>query len=56
VRDVLATNARAVAQYRGGKPQTFGFLVGQVIKATAGKADPEMVNKLVKGALQKDPE
>ena len=56
VRDVLATNAKAVAQFRAGKQQTFGFLVGQVIKATAGKANPELVNTLVRRALQKGPE
>ncbi len=56
VRDVLAANARAVAQYRGGKRQTFGFLVGQVIKATAGRANPDAVNRLVEAALRKDNE
>jgi aspartyl-tRNA(Asn)/glutamyl-tRNA(Gln) amidotransferase subunit B len=56
VRDVLATNTKAVAQFRAGKQQTFGFLVGQVIKATAGKADPELVNTLVRRALQKGPQ
>ncbi len=51
VRDVLAANADAVAQYRAGKQQTFGFLVGQVMKAMRGKADPGMVNQLVRRAL-----
>jgi aspartyl-tRNA(Asn)/glutamyl-tRNA(Gln) amidotransferase subunit B len=51
VRDVLAANADAVAQYRAGKQQTFGFLVGQVMKATRGKANPGMVNQLVRRAL-----
>jgi aspartyl-tRNA(Asn)/glutamyl-tRNA(Gln) amidotransferase subunit B len=51
VRDVLAANAAAVAQYRAGKQQTFGFLVGQVIKATRGKASPTLVNTLVRRAL-----
>ncbi len=44
VQKVLAANADAVAQYRAGKRQTFGFLVGQVIKATGGKANPALVN------------
>ncbi len=51
VRDVLAAHADAVAQYRAGKQQTFGFLVGQVMKATRGKANPGMVNQLVRRAL-----
>jgi aspartyl-tRNA(Asn)/glutamyl-tRNA(Gln) amidotransferase subunit B len=51
VRDVLASNATAVAQYRAGKQQTFGFLVGQVMKATRGKANPARVNTLLKQML-----
>ena len=45
------SNADAVAQYRGGKATTFGFLVGQVMKAAAGKANPKRVNELLKKAL-----
>ncbi len=56
VRDVLGASPKAVAQYHAGKRQTFGFLVGQVIKATAGKADPALVNRLVTAALQKGSE
>ena len=51
VRDALAANAAAVAQYRAGKQQTFGFLVGQVMKATKGKANPAAVNALMKQLL-----
>jgi aspartyl-tRNA(Asn)/glutamyl-tRNA(Gln) amidotransferase subunit B len=51
VREVLAAHADAVAQYRAGKQQTLGFLVGQVMKATRGKANPGMVNQLVRRAL-----
>jgi aspartyl-tRNA(Asn)/glutamyl-tRNA(Gln) amidotransferase subunit B len=52
IAEVLAGNADAVAQYRGGKTTTFGFLVGQVMKATAGKANPKRVNELLKRALE----
>jgi aspartyl-tRNA(Asn)/glutamyl-tRNA(Gln) amidotransferase subunit B len=52
VRDVLAANAGAAAQYRAGRTQTFGFLVGQVMKATHGKAKPAMVNALMRRALE----
>ena len=41
VADVIAANADAVAQYRAGKQQTFGFLVGQVMKASGGKAESQ---------------
>ena len=51
IRDVIANNADAVAQYRAGKQQTFGFLVGQVMKATGGKANPKLANQLLKREL-----
>jgi aspartyl-tRNA(Asn)/glutamyl-tRNA(Gln) amidotransferase subunit B len=51
IATVLSANADAVAQYRSGKASTFGFLVGQVMKATAGKANPKRVNELLKQAL-----
>ena len=51
IRDVLAAHADAVAQYRAGKQQTFGFLVGQVMKATRGKANPALANQLLKREL-----
>jgi aspartyl-tRNA(Asn)/glutamyl-tRNA(Gln) amidotransferase subunit B len=51
VREVLAGHAATVAEYRGGKTKAFGFLVGQVIKATAGKADPAKVNESVRRFL-----
>jgi aspartyl-tRNA(Asn)/glutamyl-tRNA(Gln) amidotransferase subunit B len=55
VQAVLSANQDAVTQYRAGKRQTFGFLVGQVIKAMKGKANPALVNTIVKRALDKDP-
>jgi len=51
VRAAIAANETAVAQYRAGKQQTFGFLVGQVMKATRGKANPALVNALMKRML-----
>jgi aspartyl-tRNA(Asn)/glutamyl-tRNA(Gln) amidotransferase subunit B len=51
IRDVVAAQAQAVAQYRAGKQQTFGFLVGQVMKATKGQADPVLVNTLMRRIL-----
>jgi len=52
IADVIAKNADAVAGYRAGKTATFGFLVGQVMKAAAGKANPKRVNDLLKRALE----
>jgi aspartyl-tRNA(Asn)/glutamyl-tRNA(Gln) amidotransferase subunit B len=51
IGDVLSGNADAVTQYRAGKSATFGFLVGQVMKAAGGKANPKRVNELLKRAL-----
>ena len=51
VRGVIAANAEAVAQYRAGKQQTFGFLVGQVMKGSGGKANPKLANALLKREL-----
>ena len=52
VRQVLAAHADAVAQFKAGKQQTFGFLVGQAMKATKGKANPALVNSLMRRALE----
>jgi aspartyl-tRNA(Asn)/glutamyl-tRNA(Gln) amidotransferase subunit B len=53
VRAVIGTNQDAVAQIRSGKAGTFGFLVGQVMKATGGKANPKLVNALLRQELDK---
>jgi len=51
VRAVIGANQDAVAQIRAGKTGTFGFLVGQVMKATGGKANPKLVNDLLRKEL-----
>jgi aspartyl-tRNA(Asn)/glutamyl-tRNA(Gln) amidotransferase subunit B len=51
IANVIAAHPDAVAMYQGGKATTFGFLVGQVMKATAGKANPKRVNELLRQAL-----
>ncbi len=48
---ILAANGDKVEQYRGGKEALFGFFVGQVMKAMAGKANPGVVNARLKAAL-----
>ncbi|MFY9589743.1 Asp-tRNA(Asn)/Glu-tRNA(Gln) amidotransferase subunit GatB [Rickettsia endosymbiont of Halotydeus destructor] len=49
---ILAENVDSVEAYRGGKDKLLGFFVGQVMKETAGKANPAVVNKLLKEKLQ----
>jgi aspartyl-tRNA(Asn)/glutamyl-tRNA(Gln) amidotransferase subunit B len=51
VRQVLDDNPKQVAQYKGGQEKVFGFFVGQVMKATQGKANPAEVNKILKQTL-----
>ncbi len=52
VDEVLTKNPKSVEDFRAGKERALGFLVGQVMKATRGKANPELVNKLLKEKLQ----
>ena len=47
----LAAHPEVVATYRSGKTGTLGFLVGQVMRATKGQANPKLVNELLRGAL-----
>jgi len=51
IAEVLAASAAQVEQYRGGNEKVFGFFVGQVMKASKGKANPALVNELLKKQL-----
>lgn len=51
VDDVLAKNQKNIDEYRAGKDKAFNALVGQVMKASAGKANPAQVNALLKSRL-----
>jgi aspartyl-tRNA(Asn)/glutamyl-tRNA(Gln) amidotransferase subunit B len=51
IADILAANPAQLEQYRGGKEKLFGFFVGQVMKATQGKANPQLINELLKKML-----
>ncbi len=51
VEEVIAANPDQVAEYRAGKDKLIGFFVGQVMKASQGKANPGMVNQLLKKKL-----
>ena len=48
IEEVLANNPSAIEDYRNGKTRAVGFIVGQVMKASRGQANPQMTNKLVK--------
>jgi len=51
IDEILASNPGQVEQYRAGKEKVFGFFVGQVMKATQGKANPAQVNQILKQKL-----
>ena len=52
VDEVIAANPQSVADFKAGKDRAVGFLVGQIMKQTRGKANPKMVNKLLNQELQ----
>jgi aspartyl-tRNA(Asn)/glutamyl-tRNA(Gln) amidotransferase subunit B len=51
IDDIIAKNPGQLAEYRAGKDKLFGFFVGQAMKATQGKANPEALNRLLKDKL-----
>ncbi|MFO7569453.1 MAG: Asp-tRNA(Asn)/Glu-tRNA(Gln) amidotransferase subunit GatB [Smithellaceae bacterium] len=51
ITDIIEANPNQLNEYRGGKEKLFGFFVGQVMKATQGKANPQLVNDLLKKLL-----
>jgi aspartyl-tRNA(Asn)/glutamyl-tRNA(Gln) amidotransferase subunit B len=53
VDEVIAANPQSVADFKAGKDKAIGFLVGQLMKATKGKANPGVVNELLRDALNK---
>ena len=54
IRSVMGKNSKEVEQYRAGKEKVFGFFVGQVMKSTGGKANPALVNDLLKKLLKEE--
>jgi aspartyl-tRNA(Asn)/glutamyl-tRNA(Gln) amidotransferase subunit B len=52
VKQVVSNHEKEVSDYRAGKTKLFGFFVGQVMKATRGKANPKMVNEILKKELE----
>ena len=54
IDDIMNRSQSQVDQYRAGNDRLFGFFVGQVMKASKGKADPSVVNQLLKRKLAND--
>ena len=53
INEVLAANPQSIVDFKGGKDRAFGFLVGQVMKASHGKVNPAEVSRLLKEELDK---
>ena len=53
VNEVLNANPQSIADYKAGKDRALGFLVGQTMKATKGKGNPQMLNKIIREELDK---
>jgi aspartyl-tRNA(Asn)/glutamyl-tRNA(Gln) amidotransferase subunit B len=53
IAEIIAANPQSVTDFKAGKAKAMGFLVGQVMKAMQGKADPQLTNELLKEALEK---
>ena len=51
VKAVMAANPQSVEDYRNGREKAMGFLVGQTMRELKGKADPKLVNALLRRAL-----
>jgi aspartyl-tRNA(Asn)/glutamyl-tRNA(Gln) amidotransferase subunit B len=52
IEQILASHAQQATQYRSGNEKVFGFLVGQIMKVTRGKANPQLVNELLRRKLE----
>ena len=53
IEKILTENNDKVEQYKSGKDKLFGFFVGQVMKISGGKANPQLVNQILKDKLKK---
>jgi aspartyl-tRNA(Asn)/glutamyl-tRNA(Gln) amidotransferase subunit B len=54
VRKVMESSPKNVEEYRAGKEKLFGFFIGQTMKETGGKANPALLNEIVKAMLKGD--
>ena len=54
VLQVLERNSEKVSQYKSGKEKLFGFFIGEIMKASSGKANPKLINDILKEKLKND--
>ena len=52
IKEILKRNQKNVEKYKSGKEKIFGFFVGEVMKVSKGKANPQLVNKILKNLLK----
>ena len=52
--EIINSNPKVLQDYKNGKEKAFGFFIGQIMKATKGQANPEMVNNLLKERLNRE--
>ncbi|KNY25112.1 Asn/Gln amidotransferase [Pseudobacteroides cellulosolvens ATCC 35603 = DSM 2933] len=53
VKKILEANPQSITDYKSGKEKAFGFLVGQCMKESRGKGNPQIINKILKEELEK---
>ena len=53
IKKVLDKNSEKVSEYKSGKVKLFGFFIGEVMKISSGKANPKLVNEILKTELKK---
>ena len=53
IKKVLDKHSEKVSEYKSGKVKLFGFFIGEVMKISAGKANPKLVNEILKTELKK---
>ena len=54
IAEVITANPQAIADFKGGKAQSLTFLIGQVMKATRGRANPKLVDEILKNKLERE--
>ena len=54
IDEIISNNPKVLQDYKNGKEKAFGFFIGQIMKATRGQANPEMINKLLRERLDRE--
>ena len=53
IEDTIKENSKSVGDYKSGKQQAVGFLIGQIMKKSGGKANPQLVSRILKDTLER---